>query len=286
MQCLIQCRGSPTFMNKRITLNINLIEFFTKRKGMTLLYCLTHTILVTSGRGYMNKKQFLEAWSKSSGKSIKTLYRIFKKLEKLGFWRQQNHMVYMVGKKRALLNLDQKLCRLHIKFDQEHYSNFISFRKHCIVQTGLYYQSKFKKAHRFILKNTNCPLITQGIEFPISSDKEKVGIASRYLSKKIGLSRSTVRNSLKGSTRLNYENVRIISATELDYLKNQSFFTENPRYKVTFTKKGIMLRYQLPSTIVTEPLFGRDNKLIRTNPLNSRLMANRSKGIITSVIMG
>lgn len=75
-------------------------------------------------------------------------------------------------------------------------------------------------------------------------------------------------------------------------MENTNEFDENMRrlnaldIKQLLQKKGIMLRYQLPSTIVTEPLFGRGNKLIRINPLNSRLMANRSKGIITSVIMG
>lgn len=224
---------------------------------MTLLFKYAHAVYVTAGLGFMNKKEFMNRWSVSSGKSVKSLYRCLEKLKNLGVLRENNGVVYLLGKDRALRALGYGQNFKHVKFSDQHLKDYTSFKKHCISQVGVYYQKAFRYAHKFIIKNTKCPLQSQRIQFPISENKGKVGVGAEYLAKKLGISRGTVRNGLCGVTKRNLEFLKTVSSSELNIIKKTCW---SPRYRVKKSKDGLQLFYILPSTITCDSYLGGNHK--------------------------
>lgn len=245
---------------KRLTLNVNLVKYFSTTRSLILLHKLAHAVVITAGVGRMDKQTFLQRWSESSGYSVKTLYRAFKELKDLGFWHENDGRVYMVSKKKALKGLRQEHCRLHIKFDKELLS-YKEFRNHCISQVGLYHQKSFRHAHKRLVKNMDCPLLVQRIPYPISLDRRKVGVATRFLAEKMGISRATIMEAFRGKTKLNFENIDKISLSDLQRLNKENFFKENVRIKAKpLGNRVYQLMYNLPSTLVCEDRLGRDGR--------------------------
>lgn len=201
-----------------ITLNADLIKHYCEEHSIKHLYAYAMAVYTTRALGYMKKDKFLAEYSKNLNISVKSSYRWIKFLKNEGVITELNGILRVKSKSRYLdqLNITSKM---NFKAITDDILSFANFRLFCIRSTGIRLQNSFKRNHKkllnrnkeIILKSIESPLKMEGIPLVMASNKSKVGCSLSYLSKRLGLSKSTCSKVLKGHTNPNYQFISYMS---------------------------------------------------------------------------
>ena len=222
-----------------LVINHELLTRFSNEGKLKVLFYYAKISEKLAGRGYCKYSDLQNILNVSAP----TVGRFVKAAQLEGLLVAKNNHIYLIGKYRVSRRRGVT-SKTNIKFFD--FSAFKAFRNHFLVQSGLIYQNRFKFNHKRLMKNLECPLKVEGIQYPISANKAKVGCSLSYISKKTGYSKSIISTSLVGETIQGWEYIKQVTKPELAILKKYSYFKDNPRVRY----KGFSLFYRT-SNIVT-----------------------------------
>lgn len=234
---------------------MDIIREFTSKGKFTTLWAYCVSSYMMRGMGYYDKSKFIKDFSDLTSKSNKTVYRQISNLLKEGLIKDKKGVLYITGKKeiKSNLKINSKNC---IRIQENILKDIVSFKKICVSQTALLLQRRFRYAYSNLKENTESLFKKGAIQNlkALPDRKEKVGVSLSKIAEYLGISKSTVKNLLSGSSKKRYANkVRTIFYREAKEMFNSGFFTKNYMYSwgINPNKKGTYILFYKLSDVYT-----------------------------------